>query len=133
MPAELLSEQLVLFLLIIVGGLVVSSSVAALGGFLKIQARVVGQEKLAYFFDFVGYAWTDRVNTLVAPPADTAWLEASGTTLRIHVNGTTYTENYPFSVYAANTTNPTCLNIRYTAGGVYIVNVEEALCSWRAS
>jgi len=98
-----------------------------------LQARVVGQEKLAYFFDFVGYAWTDRVNTLVAPPADTAWLEASGTTLRIHVNGTTYTENYPFSVYAANTTNPTCLNIRYTAGGVYIVNVEEALCSWRAS
>ncbi len=111
----------------------VSTSVTTLGGFLKIQSKVVGQEKLAYFFDFVGYAWTDRVNTLVAPPVGTAWLEASGTTLRIHVNGTTYTENYPFSVYMVNTTNPVCLNIHYTASGVYILNVEEASCSWRAS
>ncbi|MEM0120005.1 MAG: hypothetical protein QW514_00635 [Thermoprotei archaeon] len=133
MPAELLSEQLVLLILIIVGSFVTSTSVVALNAFLKTQKMVVYQERLGYFFDLIGYAWVDRVNTLAAVPPGTTWIQASGTTLRINVNGTTLTENYPFGVHLANTTNPECLIIRYTQAGLYISTTNGVTCTWRAS
>lgn len=133
MPSELLSEQLVVFLLILAGGSAVAYTAEAFAPLLDAQARMVGQQKLEYFYDLVGYSWLDQVETHVVAPAGTQWIAASGTTLTMKVNGTTYIERYPFEVASPNITNPGCLELRPTASGVQIFGVAEVDCSWPAS
>lgn len=133
MPAELLSEQLVIFLLILAGGSALAYAVGAFTHLLEVQARIVGQQKLEYFYDLVGYSWLDQVETYVVAPAGTQWLVASATTLTMKVNGTIYIERYPFEVASQNITNPGCLEIRPTALGVEIFGVGGVNCLWPAS
>jgi hypothetical protein len=133
MPAELISEQLVIFLLVLVASFIVSNGVLALDGLLEAQSRVVGQQALGYFFDLVGYSWVDKVDVVVAAPVGTWWIQASGTTLTIDVNSTIYFEDYPFHVYSGNITGPTCLYIEYTSSGVAIRGTQQVVCSWQVS
>lgn len=113
--------------------LVVASTAATFKAFFGAQAMVVGQQKLRYFYDLVGYSWLDRVDTFVEAPAGTLWIEASGTTLQINVNGTTYLESYGFQVRSQNITAPGCLELRPSADGVTILVAEEVNCAWQPS
>lgn len=133
MPSELLSEQLVILLLIIAGGFIISATTAPFKTMLDEQAWVIGQQKLSYFYDLVGYSALERINTYAEAPTGTLWIAASGTTLTMNVNGTVYVERYPFQVSSPNLTNPACLEISYTATGVAITGVQGVDCSWPAS
>lgn len=133
MPSELVSEQMLLLVLVLTGSLVGAEAFKAFDTGLKTIDLSLGYQKLSYFFDLIGYAYTYQLNIIAALPPGTSLFKSSGDLVYLKVNGTLFQEKYEFPVFSTQIENTSCIEISVFRTGVIVTQSDMVNCVWPQS